>query len=482
MLTRVLNAGVTAEVGQGQVRKIRIVNLAALLTVGLFSFFMVVLIVKALWFHAGIYLLFAVAFCAPIFINHRRQHRYARAALIFLIAFAMLAVELVIRSNSRGVFIVCLMLLGTFLADTRKETAMVYGFIAMLYLAIKSIPLVVDVSPIRMESDMAYWLNLLIGSLGLYAMVNTFIEDGWKYQRELADTNRQLEQQWAEADEEYATVAHQASLLSRKNAEARALNNDLLDGIRYARRIQNSMLVTKEQLHQHLQETLIFYKPKDVLSGDFYWFTEVDGYQFIAVADCTGHGVPGALMTVMGNNLLHQIVGRDEVLVPSAILAELDRRVVELLAQRNATNDVVNDGMDMALLRLDPHSGTMLFASAKRPLYAFHGADGDLTEYPASKLSIGGHRTEGKTYTDVEIAFSPNDTFYLTSDGFTDQFGPKGKFLPKRFRQLLADIHQQPMPEQHRVLNENLLRWRLQEPQTDDVLVFGFRSKISAPC
>jgi serine phosphatase RsbU (regulator of sigma subunit) len=374
------------------------------------------------------------------------------------------------------------LLLGTFLANTRRETAITYGFIGLLYLLIKAIPMVIDVSSIRMESDMTFWLNLLIGFLGLYMLVNTFIADSLDHQKELADTNRQLEQQWSEADEQYAIAAQQAAMMIRKNSEIKALNHDLLEGIRYARRIQNSMLVTKEHLLQRLSEALVFYKPKGVLSGDFYWFTEVEDYLFLAVVDCTGHGVPGALMTVMGNNLLHQIVGRDGIHLPSAILSSLDKRVVELLGQRASMNDVVHDGMDLALLRIHSSTGQIVFASAKRPLYAFHGQSGELTEYPASKQSIGGHRIESKNYTDVEIAFAPQDTFYLTSDGYTDQFGPKGKFLAKRFRKLLCDIHQQPMPEQHRLLNETLLRWKLQEPQTDDVLVFGFRLITPQPC
>lgn len=474
--------GVGTDIGQGLVRKIRIVNVAALLTVGLFGFFTVVLVVKALWFHASIYFLFTLAFCMPLVINHRHRFQFARTVLLALVAFALVAVELIIRSNSRGIFIVCLLLLGVFLAESRKETVMVYGFSALLYLLIRFIPFLVDVSSVRYESQFAFCFNLIIGAIGLYLLVNTFITDGWKYQQELANANTELEIQWSKTNVQRDTAAIQAEMLARKNVEMKALNNDLLDGIRYARRIQNSMLVTKEQLQEYLPETLVFYKPKDVLSGDFYWFTEKDEYLFLAVADCTGHGVPGALMTVMGNNLLHQIVSRDGMLQPSAILADLDRRVVELLAQRTATADVVNDGMDMGLLRIHRLSGKLLFASAKRPLYAFHGTSGELTEYPASKLSIGGHRTEGKSFVDIEIECLPDDMFYMTSDGFTDQFGPKGKFLPKRFRQLLCDVHRQPMPEQHRILNEALLRWRLREPQTDDVLVFGFRSSISQQC
>jgi serine phosphatase RsbU (regulator of sigma subunit) len=482
MLRQLINAGVSSDIGQGLTRKVRMVNVATLLTIGLFAFFSVVLAVLTLWYHFIVYVLFAIAFWTPIYLNQRRMYRLARIFFISLVAFALVAVEFIARTESRGVFIICLLLLGVLLTESRRETALVYGLVASIYLVNKTLPDFVDMSRIRQESLFAYWLNLIIGASGLYVMANTFISDGEKYQKELTETNADLGLQWAEADEQRAIADRQAQMLARKNVEMRALNNDLLDGIRYARRIQNSMLVTKEQLQKHLAETLVFYKPKDVLSGDFYWFAETDEYLFVAVADCTGHGVPGALMTVMGNNLRHQIVSRDGILVPSAILSDLDRRVSGLLAQRASSADVVNDGMDMGLVRIHRQTGRMLFSSAKRPLYAFHGTGAELTEYPASKLSIGGHRTEGKTFSDVEIESSPNDMFYMTSDGFTDQFGPTGKFLPKRFRQLLTDVHQMPMPEQHRILNETLLRWRLKDPQTDDVLVFGFRSPATMPC
>lgn len=482
MFRRIVNTGVSSGLGQGLTRKVRIVNLASLLTVGLFGFFTIVLIVKALWFHATVYLLFALLFIVPIWINSRGRYRLARAALLSQVAFALLAVEFIIRSDSRGIFLICLLLLGVFLAESRWETVLVYAFTALMFVFINMVPGFVDVSAIRPESQFAYWLNMIIGAVGMYMLLNMFISDAWKFQQQLASTNRELEEQWSEADRQRETAASQAEMLSRTSLELRTLNNNLLEGIRYARRIQNSMLVKKEMLHLHLSDTLLFYKPKDVLSGDFYWFARKDGFLFVAVADCTGHGVPGALMTVMGNNLLHQIVSRDGILAPAEILTELDRRLTVLLAQRRSAADVVNDGMDMGLVRIDRGSGQAVFASAKRPLYLFDAATGALTEYPASKLSIGGHRTESKAFVQSEVTCSAGDMLYLTSDGFTDQFGPTGKFLPKRFRQVLADIHPLPMPEQHRVLNETLLRWRKQEPQTDDVLVFGFRIPAPVPC
>jgi serine phosphatase RsbU (regulator of sigma subunit) len=475
MLRQLINAGVGPDIGQSLTRKVRMVNLASLLTIGLFGFFTVVLAVLTLWYHFLVYVLFTIAFWIPIYLNRRNSYAPARAFLTILVAIALVAVEFIARTESRGVFIICLLLLGVFLSESKKETVLTYCLVSSIYLINKMIPDFVDVSGVRHESLFAFWLNLLIGSVGIYVMVDTFIADGWKYQKQLTTTNTELGLQWAEADAQRAKATEQAEMLEQKNKELSLLNSDLLDGIRYARRIQQSMLVTKEHLQLHLTETLIFYKPKDLLSGDFYWSSEVDGHLFLAVADCTGHGVPGALMTVMGNNLLHQIVIRDEVRRPSEILWHLDRRISELLTQRTSSTDVVNDGMDMGLLRINCATGNMLFSSAKRPLYAFHAESGELTEYAASKLSVGGHRTDGKNFSDVEIACSPNDMLYLTTDGFTDQFGPKGKFLPKRFRALLTEIHLLPMPEQHRRLNETLLRWRMQEPQTDDVLVFGFR-------
>jgi serine phosphatase RsbU (regulator of sigma subunit) len=475
MLKRLIDTGILPETPEVLARKTRIVNLAALITGCLLSFFVVVMLVRGLWFNLVIYSCFAILSFVPLRFNGMQRPTAARLFGMGIIAVVLVCLEFLMRGESRDVFLVCLVLLGLFLADSRRESVMIFLSAMVIFLIKWAIPLLIDVDAIPHESTVGHWVNLVVGSAALVMIVEMFKTDGRRFEQMLSDSNAQLEQKRIETEAQQVVTQRQSRILAAKNADAIAVTRDIQDSIRYAKRIQTSMLLTKEQLRHRLPDSLLFFKPKDVLSGDFYWFAEVEGYLFLAIADCTGHGVPGAMMTVLGNNLLHQIVGRDGVMRPADILAELDRRIVELLGQRNATGDVVNDGMDMALIRIDRGMDRIAFASAKRPMFAFHGTGGDLVEYPASRLSIGGHFAEGRQFTEVIIPFAKGDTFYLTSDGFTDQFGPQGKFLPKRFRQLLRDMHRKPMPEQHRLLNETILRWRVTEPQTDDILVFGLK-------
>jgi len=475
MLKQWIDTGVLPDMPEMQARKTHIVNLAAILASGLLLLFVGVMLIRNLWVNAVIYSLLAGMATVTLHFNGRHRHTLARLYVLGVIAFILICMEFLMRGESKYIFIVCLMLFGIFLAESRRESILILLSAILIYLFHYFTPYFVSIEDIPHETPIGRWINLAVGSFTVVMIVEVFKSDGRRYEELLSRSNSQLQQKRAEADEQRAITQRQAQKLAAKNAEAIAVNRDIQDSIRYARRIQNSMLLTKEQLRHRLPESLVFFKPKDVLSGDFYWFAEADGYLFLAVADCTGHGVPGAMMTVMGNNLLHQIVGRDNLLSPAAVLTELDRRITDLLGQGTTSNDVVRDGMDMALVRIDRGTDTILFASAKRPMYAFHGTGGDLTEYPASRLSIGGHMTDGKRFTEQHIPFRKGDMFYLTSDGFVDQFGPQGKFLAKRFRQLLRDMNRKPMPEQHRLLNETLLRWKVTEPQTDDIIVFGFR-------
>lgn len=458
-----------------QARRTRIVNLSALLASGLLCVFVGVMLIRELWTNSVIYSLLAGMAVTTLYFNRIHRHTLARLYSLSVIAFILICMEFLMRGESKYIFIVCLMLLGIFLAESRREALLVFLSAILIYLFHYVTPYLISVEDIPKESAIGRWINLTVGSFTVVVIVEIFKSDGRRYEELLSRSNLQLKQKRAEADEQRAITQRQAQKLAARNAEVITVNRDIQDSIRYARRIQTSMLLTKAQLRHRLPDSLVFFKPKDVLSGDFYWFTEADGYLFVAVADCTGHGVPGAMMTVLGNNLLHQIVGRDNLLSPAAILTELDSRITGLLGQGANSTDAVRDGMDMALIRIDRGAQTILFASAKRPMYAFHGTGGELTEYPAWRQSIGGHMSDEKRFIEQGIPFRKGDIFYLTSDGFVDQFGPKRKFLAKRFRPLLREINRKPMAEQHRLLNETLLRWKVTEPQTDDILVFGFR-------
>lgn len=475
MFKQLLNLGVITGLPRPYARKVRTVNLASMLSIGLFTFFSGFLFVRGYNWLGVIYAGFGALYTIPLLLNSRTEYLWSRVAMLLVTSVALISVEFMIRSTSRFVFIVCLLLLGVFLADNKRQSVITAIGVAVLFLIIQFIPSWFDVSGVRMESTVSYWVNMFYGGLGIYFIIDTFKADSLIYEKELSQANIDLEIKRVETEVQKSTLEKTADALEAKNQELSTFNAQMQDSIRYAKRIQTAMLPTKEQLRQHLPELMLFFKPKDILSGDFYWFFETEGVIFLAVADCTGHGVPGAIMTVLGNNLLHQAVDRDGLRSPAAILTELDRRVREMLSQRSEAGRVINDGMDMALVRLDRTKGQVIFAGAGRPLIVFHGTGSELSVYPGSRLYIGGAEKDNRQFGEVEISVNQGDMLYLFSDGITDQLGPQGKYLTKRFKDLLKHIHRRPLPEQHRMLNEAFLRWKLTQPQTDDILIAGVK-------
>lgn len=475
MFKRLINLGVMAGLPRPYARKVRTVNLASMLSIGLFTFFSGFLFVRGYLLLGCIYAAFGVLYTLPLWLNHRAEYLWSRVAMLLVTSVALISVEFLIRSTSRFVFIVCLLLLGVFLAENKRQSMITALGVALLFLIIQFIPTWFDVSGVRLESTVSYWVNMFYGGLGIYFIIDTFKADSLIYEEELSQANIDLEIKRVEAEVQKVALEKTAEALEAKNRELSSFNLQMQDSIRYAKRIQSAMLPTKDQLRLYLPELLLFFKPKDILSGDFYWFFEADGLIFLAVADCTGHGVPGAIMTVLGNNLLHRAVGRDGLRSPAAILTELDRRVREMLSQRTEAGITINDGMDMALICLDRTRGQVTFAGAGRPLIAFHGTASEITVYPGSRLYIGGAEKDQRQFDELTFAVREGDMLYLFTDGVTDQLGPQGKFLTKRFKDLLKHIHRRPLPEQHRMINEAFLRWKLTEPQTDDILVAGVR-------
>jgi serine phosphatase RsbU (regulator of sigma subunit) len=220
--------------------------------------------------------------------------------------------------------------------------------------------------------------------------------------------------------------------------------------------------------------SFIFYKPKAVVCGDFYWFGQNGDEAIIAALDCTGHGVPGALMTVIGNSLLNQIVNSTGITSPSNILTQLDKKLHETLKQHG--NIVTNDGMDAAVCRYKLSKNEITFAGAKRPLYLFK--KGELIEIKGDKSPIGsfGHDLQ-KRFSEHKITVNKGDTLYMFSDGLQDQFGGQDgkKFMIKRFRDILMEIQNLSMAEQGQRIEKELLEWQSGYEQTDDMLLIGIR-------
>lgn len=269
----------------------------------------------------------------------------------------------------------------------------------------------------------------------------------------------------------------QENEILKLNEELQEKNESVLDSIRYARRIQFAVLPDLEPLRERLPETLVWYVPKDVVSGDFYWYWLKGAELFIAAVDCTGHGVPGAFMSVLGNSLLNEIIRNESVREPGEILRRLNEEVVRVLAQREETR--VNDGMDMALCRIDLETRQMQFAGAKRPLARVR--NGEVEEFSGSQPAIGFDilldDQLDKTFETLDLEFAEGDELYLFSDGITDQFGgERGKKLTKkRFYETLVEISGKPPAEKEAALQRLYDDWRGEKSQTDDLLVIGLK-------
>ncbi len=255
-------------------------------------------------------------------------------------------------------------------------------------------------------------------------------------------------------------------------------NKNILSSIRYGERIQNAILPLTKKIRSSLPQHFIIFKPRDIVSGDFYWFNQVDGKIVLAVIDCTGHGVPGAFMSMLGNAFLNQIVTEQKIMNPSLILKRLHEEVRTALKQKQEKVDT-QDGMDVCLCVLEKNSHTqkLLFAGAKRPLFVFKKGESKLTEVKGDRKSIGGkQREEKQVFTSHEIKVQKGDQLYLTTDGFADQQNPKNKrYGSRRLKAFLQSVSELEMQEQEKVLAQELARHQGREEQRDDITVVGVK-------
>jgi len=268
-------------------------------------------------------------------------------------------------------------------------------------------------------------------------------------------------------------------LVTDRTRELNASREQILSSINYARRIQKAILAEPEELRATLPDSFILSKPKDIVSGDFFWFRVRPGMIFLAAVDCTGHGVPGAFMSMIGNSLLNQIVIRDQVYEPADILARLHEAVVNSLKQEGHVVHAT-DGMDLSLCRIDPVSHRLTFSGAQRPLYLIRktaGGSPELITIKGDRKSIGGRRHHRQPeFRRHVIELQRGDCFYFITDGFTDQPNPERKcYGSPRFRQFLTSIAHLSMTDQHAAFEQELAAYRGGAPQRDDITVVGVR-------
>ena len=293
-----------------------------------------------------------------------------------------------------------------------------------------------------------------------------------KMRSELDENERFLEAKVVERTEE---VVKQKEEIETKNEILEVLYKQVTDSIRYAKRIQEAILPPQSILRIILPNSFILFKPKDIVSGDFYWVEQKNGKTLFSAVDCTGHGVPGAFMSIVAYNILKYVVNNNNETQPARILDALNIGVSETLHQ-SASETQSRDGMDLALCSIDFTKKELQFAGAYNPLFLIR--DGQLLEYKADKFPIGYYTgTTAKPYKNNVIDLKSGDMVYVFSDGYVDQFGgPNGKkFMANRFRNLLLEICDKQVEEQKKILDTQLTDWQGTHEQVDDILVIGIK-------
>lgn len=292
-----------------------------------------------------------------------------------------------------------------------------------------------------------------------------------KMRDDLAENERFLEQKVIERTEQ---VVRQKEEIENKNEELEILYKQVTDSIHYAKRIQEAILPPNSFINQVLPKSFVLYKPKDIVSGDFYWIEKKNNLVYFAAVDCTGHGVPGAFMSLVGHNILKDIINNTAIIKPSEIMDRLREGVVNTL-HADKSGKETKDGMDMTLCCINYETLELQFAAAFNPLYLVR--NGALVEHKANKFPIGAFIGEKTNFDNNTLQLQKGDQIFIFSDGYADQFGgPKGKkFMVGNFRKLLTQITEMEPGEQKQQLESILTDWQGDQEQVDDVLVIGVK-------
>ena len=306
------------------------------------------------------------------------------------------------------------------------------------------------------QSKQRIILFTVSGGLVLVPLFALFL---YRRMRTTARQKKIIEQQKTAVDDAYGQLEEK--------------NNEVLDSINYAKRIQSAILPSNKLVKEYLQNSFILYKPKDIVSGDFYWMETIGNNVLFAVADCTGHGVPGAMVSVVCSNALNRSVLEFGLYTPGKILDKTRELVIENF---KASDEEVKDGMDIALCSLNTKNNTLHYAGANNPIWVIRKSAEKLEEIKPDKQPIGKYTNE-KPFTTHTIQLNEGDSFYIFSDGFPDQFGGlKGKKYKYRpFKELLLKNSTKPMEEQRTLLNKAFEEWKGDLEQIDDVCIIGVR-------
>lgn len=457
MLKQLINQGIKPGLPFHEQKKIRLTNSFALVGIVIVTFFLI----TAIFFpvdknlQAGDIFSQSINFLMSFlvyFLTARHKYYLSRVILVLWLPLFLSAVALFfgMQMTASYISIIPTALLVIFLFDTKKEIIFfyLYCFAVFLFVALNEKFVFIPKIPIELENyGPVYFFECVMAFFFLYVIGSSFKSEHMQYQQTILHKNQELETQ----------------------------KQDIVASINYAKRIQTAVLPQEETIARNLPLSFILYKPKDIVSGDFYWFHEIDKDNCILVcADCTGHGVPGAFMTVIASSLLNQTVIDNKIYDPSDILMEVNS-LLNMTLKQDKERLGVQDGMDLSLVKIDKAARELTITSAKRPVVFIHNKQ--MQEFKGSKYSIGGIREGEKKFEEITLKYQEEDMLYFFTDGYHDQFGgEKGKkYSSKRLKEFLFSIHQESIPAQKEKLISEMSSWMGELEQVDDMCVVGIR-------
>ena len=322
--------------------------------------------------------------------------------------------------------------------------------------------------------------NFLILRDEIIDYIKSFKEKVKEQTQTLTFQNMQIENKNKKILAQKEKLYEQFQIILTQKERVSAQRRRLLESIKYAKHIQGALLPNSQTISRIYKNNFVLYKPKDIVSGDFYWFKKVEtSYNNLSisiVADCTGHGVPGALLSMLGISYLNDIIINQKEYRPDVVLNRLRNNFINTLQQME-NQHIINDGLDIAVCVIDNNTGILYYAGANRDIYIVR--NNELNIIKGDRMPIGKHMNDSLLFTGSRIKLNDHDNIYMFTDGFADQFGgEKGaKFMRKRFRKLLLSVQNESFESQKKILNRHFIQWKGSNSQVDDILVVGFEFK-----
>lgn len=480
---KIANIGVHRHLSFAQNQKIRLMNQIWL--VGIFVVMSYVIPFTVARHYSGIASNTPTIFIAfiVIFLNYKSQYLVARLVSAIYLPLNLLITCILFADKNINLLLFATAVLSIYLSKSifEKYSLLFYNvfiFFATYHIIDNNLFYLPSVAEsLEKTGDIMQILrytNIILAFFILYLATHLFKNENDKYLTQIEQANDDILQKNEEINQINGEITTQRDNIISQKELIEKKTKQITDSINYAKRIQKATLVSSEMLATILPKSFIFYQPKDIISGDFYWVEKHKENIFFAVADCTGHGVPGCLMAIIGVNMLHQIVKEMNISNPAEALTMLDKKVIALLKQDKSSK--LKDGMDIAFCQLKQENDqqTLYFASAQRPLYLIR--NNELTEYKGNKLPISNAFYEEKTFDYKTIDLQKGDLVYIFSDGITDQFDSTDskKYGSKRLKSFLITMQTIAISDQEKLIQQEIHQWQGKTNQTDDMLLLGF--------